>query len=111
MDRAYSPNSYTNGQRNVSAGRVKQSYIKPQVSSYTYKPNTASKAKEAVRESNSLSGIRIVAELTGEEFNSQTQAIELERLKTTCFSLNTKAKVSDDLKNENQMLRKRIDEL
>ena len=38
-------------------------------------------------------------------------AIENERLKTTCQSLNQKASVAEDLRAENEMLRKRISEM
>jgi chromosome segregation ATPase len=81
-----------------------------------YRPNTAtanqlSNQKQALRERDSLSNIDIVKQLTGEEYNNQSQAIEIERLRTTCHSLNSKVAMVDDLKQENNMLRKRIEEL
>ena len=50
-------------------------------------------------------------QLIGEEISTQNQAVEIERLRTTCQSLNQKASVADDLREDNQMLRKRISEM
>ena len=37
-------------------------------------------------------------------------AIEIERLKTTCFNLNNKAAIADDLRRENDVLNRRLEE-
>ena len=37
-------------------------------------------------------------------------AIEIERLKTTCFNLNNKAAIADDLRKENGILNRRLEE-
>ena len=37
-------------------------------------------------------------------------AIEIERLKTTCFNLNNKAAIADDLRRENEVLNRRLEE-
>jgi cell shape-determining protein MreC len=80
-----------------------------------YRPGTANTASKAQnRESittSSISNINIVNQLIGEEISYQNQAVEIERLKTTCQSLNQKASVAEDLREENLMFRKRISEM
>jgi hypothetical protein len=41
---------------------------------------------------------------------SQDKDIEIERLKTTCFNLNNKAIVADDLQNDIEILKTRLQE-
>lgn len=111
--------NYPSGPRKLSASR--SGMIKQNVSSYVYRPQGNQTAKNAnteykqVRQSfenkGSISGINIVSQLIGEDIKYQNQDIEIERLKTTCVSLNNKASVADDLRLENGMLRKRIEEL
>ena len=52
----------------------------------------------------------IVREMSGKDIIQQDKDIEIERLKTTCFNLNNKAAIAEDLKQENEMLKKRIQE-
>ena len=69
-------------------------YVKQNVSSYVYRPNTASKVTDKIireEQRSSISNINIVNQLIGEEIATQGQSIEIERLKTTCQSLNQKA--------------------
>ena len=44
----------------------------------------------------SLSQIRICQEVNGEEIKDQDKDIEIERLQTTCASLNNKASIVED---------------
>jgi hypothetical protein len=55
-------------------------------------------------------GVNIIRELTGKEIKSQDKDIEIERLKTTCFNLNNKAIVSEDLLKDIQILKARLQE-
>ena len=115
MDQNFSQISPTHpgGMRKLSNSR--SGHVKQNVSSYVYRPNTASKVTDkVVRETeqrSSISNMNIVNQLIGEEIATQGQSIEIERLKTTCQSLNQKAQVAEDLRSENQMLRKRISEM
>ena len=114
MDQNFSPISptYPSGMRKLSNSR--SGYVKQNVSSYVYRPNTASKVTDKIvreTQSSSISNMNIVNQLIGEEIATQGQSIEIERLKTTCQSLNQKAQVAEDLRAENQMLRKRISEM
>lgn len=77
------------------------------MTSYVYKPGAS---QQRTRDSVS-SGVNIVQLVTGEETDVQNLAIELERLKTTCHSLNQKAMVADDLREENSIMRRRVAEL
>jgi hypothetical protein len=43
----------------------------------------------------------IVREMNGKEIAAQDKDIEIERLKTTCYSLNNKAAMAEDLRQEN----------
>jgi hypothetical protein len=52
----------------------------------------------------------IMRELNGTEIETQDKDIEIERLKTTCFNLNNKAAIADDLRNENNILNRRLEE-
>ena len=52
----------------------------------------------------------IVREMSGKDITQQDKDIEIERLKTTCFNLNNKAAIAEDLRQENEMLKKRIQE-
>jgi len=104
--------NYPSGQRKLSNSR--SGYVNKNITSYVYRPgtaNTASKAQTRESINASISNINIVNQLIGEEISTQNQAVEIERLKTTCQSLNQKASVADDLREENQMLRKRISEM
>ena len=58
----------------------------------------------------SYPGINIIKELTGKEIKNQDKDIEIERLKTTCFNLNNKAIVSEDLLKDIEILKARLDE-
>jgi hypothetical protein len=49
-------------------------------------------------------------ELNGREFTEQDKDIEIERLKTTCSTLNNIAAVTEDLKNEVSILKRQLDE-
>ena len=55
-------------------------------------------------------GVNIIRELTGKEIKSQDKDIEIERLKTTCFNLNNKAIVSEDLLKDIEILKARLQE-
>lgn len=115
MDQNFSPinPNYPSGQRKLSNSR--SGYVGKNITSYVYRPGTANTASKAeARESiggSSISNINIVNQVIGKEISNQNMAVEIERLKTTCQSLNQKASVADDLRSENQMLRKRISEL
>ena len=52
----------------------------------------------------------IVREMSGKDITQQDKDIEIERLKTTCFNLNNKAAIAEDLRQENEMLKKRLAE-
>lgn len=52
----------------------------------------------------------ILKEVTGKEIASQDKDIEIERLKTTCFNLNNKCTIAEDLKIENEVLKRRLEE-
>ena len=47
-------------------------------------------------------------EVSGKDIIAQDKDIEIERLKTTCFNLNNKAAIAEDLRQENEMLKKRV---
>lgn len=49
-------------------------------------------------------------EVSGKDIIAQDKDIEIERLKTTCFNLNNKAAIAEDLRQENEMLKKRLAE-
>jgi len=51
-----------------------------------------------------------VREVSGKDIIAQDKDIEIERLKTTCFNLNNKAAIAEDLRQENEMLKKRLAE-
>lgn len=52
----------------------------------------------------------IIREVTGQDILAQDKDIEIERLKTTCQNLNNKAAISDDLRSENEILKRRLEE-
>jgi hypothetical protein len=52
----------------------------------------------------------IVREVSGKDIIQQDKDIEIERLKTTCFNLNNKAAIAEDLRQENEMLKRRLEE-
>ena len=54
--------------------------------------------------------MQIVSELNGKEIKSQDKDIEIERLQTTCLTLNNKCSIVDDLMGENEVLKKRLSE-
>jgi len=55
-------------------------------------------------------GVNIIKELNGKEIKAQDKDIEIERLKTTCFNLNNKAIVSEDLLKDIEILKARLQE-
>lgn len=57
-----------------------------------------------------LPNYNIIAELNGKAIVEQDKDIEIERLKTTCFDLNNKATVVDDLRKDNDVLTRRLNE-
>lgn len=57
-----------------------------------------------------VNNFNIVREVNGKEIVNQDKDIEIERLKTTCYNLNHKASIAEDLKTENEMLKRRIEE-
>ena len=54
--------------------------------------------------------MQIVQELNGKEIKQQDKDIEIERLQTTCLTLNNKCSIVDDLIGENDVLKKRLAE-
>lgn len=48
-------------------------------------------------EFSNLANITIIEELNGQEIITQDKDIEIERLKTTCFTLNNKVSVTEDI--------------
>jgi hypothetical protein len=56
----------------------------------------------------SMSQIRIMQEVNGEEIKDQDKDIEIERLQTTCASLNNKASIAEDQGIEIDVLKKRL---
>ena len=59
---------------------------------------------------NNLSNIGIVSELNGKFVANQDKDIEIERLQTTCYSLNNKASVAEDQAQEIENLKRRLKE-
>ena len=57
-----------------------------------------------------LSQIRIMQEVNGEEIKDQDKDIEIERLQTTCASLNNKASIAEDLAIELEAVKRRLAE-
>lgn len=57
-----------------------------------------------------MSQIRIIQELNGEEIKDQDKDIEIERLQTTCASLNNKASIAEDQAFEIENLKRRLAE-
>ena len=55
-----------------------------------------------------LPNYNIISELNGQAIIQQDKDIEIERLKTTCFDLNNKAEIVDDLRRDNDILKKRL---
>jgi hypothetical protein len=55
-----------------------------------------------------LSQIRIIQEVNGQEIIDQDKDIEIERLQTTCASLNNKASVAEDLAMEIETMKRRL---
>ena len=55
-------------------------------------------------------GINIIKELNGKEIRAQDKDIEIERLKTTCFNLNNKATVAEDLQRDLKIMQQRLAE-
>lgn len=55
-------------------------------------------------------GVNIIKELNGKEIKAQDKDIEIERLKTTCFNLNNKAIVAEDLQRDLQIMQTRLAE-
>lgn len=56
------------------------------------------------------SEIGIIQELNGKQIKSQDKDIEIERLKTTCYSLNNKASIVEDQALEIENLKRRLQE-
>ena len=48
--------------------------------------------------------------MTGEAFDNQNKDIEIERLKTTCMSLNHQISIVDQYSEEISMLKRRLEE-
>ena len=57
-----------------------------------------------------ISQIQIISELNGQDIKSQDKDIEIERLQTTCFNLNNKVSVTEDLLQECEILKRRLAE-
>ena len=76
------------------------------------RPSTAviSPKKFAGMDRSSFSQITIIEQLNGIEIQGQDKDIEIERLQTTCFTLNNQVSITQDLKQENAMLRNRLSE-
>lgn len=55
-----------------------------------------------------MAQIRIIQEVNGEEIKDQDKDIEIERLKTTCASLNNKASIAEDYAIEIETLKRRL---
>ena len=49
-------------------------------------------------------------ELNSRSIMSQDKDIEIERLQTTCYTLNNKVAVTDDLNREIEVLKRRLEE-
>ena len=58
-----------------------------------------------------FSQIKIIEELNGQEIISQDKDIEIERLQTTCQSLNNRLRILEDRRADNEVLKKRLAEL
>ena len=54
--------------------------------------------------------IKIIEELNGQDIVSQDKDIEIERLQTTCQSLNNRLRVLEDRRADNEVLKKRLAE-
>ena len=54
--------------------------------------------------------MQIIQELNGREIITQDRDIEIERLQTTCLTLNNKVSIVDDLIGENTVLKNRLAE-
>ena len=83
------------------------------------RPSTAASPKKSFAqqsilvkagEFSNLANITIIEELNGQEIVSQDKDIEIERLQTTCFTLNNKLSVTEAVQQENAILRKRLQE-
>ena len=75
------------------------------------RPSTAISPKKAsVIYNSNISQIQIIEELNGQAIATQDKDIEIERLQTTCYSLNNKASVTDDLHQEVEVLKRRLRE-
>ena len=57
-----------------------------------------------------FSQIKIIEELNGQEIISQDKDIEIERLQTTCQSLNNRLRILEDRRADNEVLKKRLAE-
>ena len=76
------------------------------------RPSTAVSPKkhQSVIYNTNLTQLNIIEELNGQEISDQNKDIEIERLQTTCYSLNNKASVTDDLHQEVEVLNRRLAE-
>ena len=54
--------------------------------------------------------VNIIQELNGTIIEQQNKDIEIERLKTTCFTINQKLSTQNDLYNDISVLNKRLSE-
>ena len=87
--------------------RRNQSFNSPKKS---VRPSTAMSPKKSVVVKSQWSEMQIIQELNGQEIKTQDRDIEIERLQTTCLTLNNKVSIVDDLMGENTVLKKRLEE-
>jgi hypothetical protein len=59
---------------------------------------------------NSFLGLSQMREINNVKVQESNKDIEIERLRTTCQNLNSRIAITDDLKNEVQMLERRLQE-
>ena len=79
------------------------------------RPETATSPKKTSSIAVSISQkaysqIKIIEELNGHEIVSQDKDIEIERLQTTCQSLNNRLRILEDRRADNEVLKKRLAE-
>ena len=57
-----------------------------------------------------ITSFNIIQELNNEDIDNQNCQIENERLKTTCYTLNNKLAIMEDIQAENEALKRRLNE-
>ena len=74
------------------------------------RPTTAANQSTMSPKKVNVSQMAMVEELNSQQIRNQDKDIEIERLQTTCYTLNNKVSVTDDHHKEIEVLNRRLQE-